>query len=229
MIINKVNFPFYNILIVLSVIIGLIYILISLYNENKLHKKIIVFIIMFFVFSFFGGKLYTYLLFKTDSLIKSSLSSYGGLAFAIIASFIYEKVFKDEKDIVKYTILSLPLIYCFTKIACHINGCCYGIEYDGPFSVIYPHVTSKPLFPVQLFEVILFFGLFIYCNKNKNRKDITYITLLFISLFKYLIEFLRYGNESLINPNQLFSIVLFAITLIIYIINFRHKHHQYYF
>lgn len=220
MIINKINFPIYNIIIIISVLSGLLYILLSLYNDKLLNKKIIIFVIMFFIFSFFGGKLYTYLLFDYDaSLLKSSLSSYGGLVFAILSAIIYEKIFKGEKNVIKYTILSLPLIYSFTKIACAINGCCYGIEYDGVFSVIYPHVMNKPLFPVQALEVIVFFITFIICNKNKNRKDITYITLLLISVFKYLIEFLRYGNTSLINQNQIFSIILFVITIIVYCIN----------
>ena len=225
MIINKIDFPIYMIIIVLSILIGILYILLSLYNEKLLNKKIIIFVIMYFVFTFLGGKLYTYIMFDYgESFLKSSLSSYGALSFAIIASIIYELVFKSEKNVIKYTILSMPLVYSFAKIACAINGCCFGIEYDGIFSVTYTSISSKSLFPVQIFEVIIFFILFLFCNKNKNRKDITYITLLFISVFKYLVEFLRYGNNSLINENQLFSIILFVITLVVYFIkhfNFR--------
>ena len=159
-------------------------------------------------------------LFDLDtSLLESSLSSYGGLVVAIIAAFIYELIFPTDKKVIKYTILSLPLIYSFTKIACAINGCCNGIFYNGPFAITYPHFSDKSVFPVQILEVIVFFILFLFCNKNKNRKDITYITLLFISIFKYLVEFLRYGNTSLINQNQLFSIILFVTTLVVYIIN----------
>lgn len=224
MIINKIDFPMYNIIVILSVLIGIIYILLSLYNDKLLNKKIIIFIIMFFIFSFFGGKLYTYILYDYGtSLLKSSLSSYGGLAFGIIAAIIYEKLFK-EKNVIKYTILSLPLIYSFTKIACAINGCCYGIKYDGFLSVTYPHVMNESLFPVQFLEVIVFFGLFIILNTNKNRKDIEYITLLLISVLKYLVEFLRFERINVINQNQIFSIILFSITLLLYIIN--HKRHR---
>ena len=224
MIINKIDFPIYNIITILAVIVGIIYILLSLYNDKLLNKKIIIFIIMFFIFSFLGGKLYTYVLYDYNtSFLKSSLSSYGGLAFAIIAAIIYEKLFK-EKNITKYTILSLPLIYSFTKIACAINGCCYGIKYNGIFSVTYPHIMNESLFPVQFLEVIIFFILFLILNSNKNRKDIGYITLLLISIFKYLIEFLRYERTTFINQNQLFSIILFFITLLLYIIH--HNHHR---
>jgi len=229
MIINKFDIPIYNILIVISVLIGITYIMMSLYNEKLLNKKIVFFIIMFFIFAFIGGKLYTYILYDYGfSLWKSSLSSYGGLAFVILASIIYEKIFPTDGKVIKYTILSLPLIYSFTKIACAFNGCCYGIEYSGPFAVTYPHIMNKSLFPIQFLEIILFFSLFLYSNTNKNRKDITYITLLLISVLKYLVEFLRFERSTLINQNQLFSIILFTITLIVYFIN-RHSHHQHYF
>lgn len=225
MIINKFDFPIYNVLIVMSVLIGITYIIMSLYNEKLLSKKIILFFIMFFIFSFIGGKLYTYILYDYNtSFMGSSLSSYGGLVFVILASIIYEKIFPTKGKVIKYTILSLPLIYSFTKIACAFNGCCYGIEYSGPLAVTYPHVMDKSLFPIQFLEIILFFSLFLYSNTNKNRKDITYITLLLISVFKYLVEFLRFERSTLINQNQLFSIILFTITLIVYCINRKHQH-----
>lgn len=227
MIINKVDSSIYNIIICISILIGILYIILSLYNEKQLNKKIIIFIIMFFIFSILGGKLYTYVMYDLDcSFLESSLSSYGGLISVVIASIIYEKIFDTKGKVIKYTILSLPLIYSFTKIGCSLIGCCEGIAYSGPFNITYPHQHNFSLFPIQPLEVIVFFLLFLFVNTNKNRKDIEYITLLFISILKYLSEFLRFSETNkVINQNQLFSIILFAITLLLYITH--HKHHHF--
>ena len=86
---------------------------------------------------------------------------------------------------------------------------------------MYPHIINKPLFPIQPLEVIIFFMLFLYSNTNKNKKEITYITIIAISILKFNLEFLRYSYYFL-NPNQIFSIVLLIITLIVYKINHNH-------
>ena len=218
MVINKIEFPIYEVMIALSVIVGALYILVSLKNDNVLSKKIVLFFILFFVCSILGGKLYTFVMYGfKHSFFNSSLSAYGGLVGVFFASYFYEKIFFTDGKVIKYTTLSLPLIYSFTKIGCFFTGCCYGIPYDGIFSVTYPHVMNRPLLPIQLIEVFVFFSLFIFCNTNKNRKDIKYITFLFIAIIKFFVEFLRYDQVyKFINPNQLFSVILFLITLIIY-------------
>ena len=218
MVINRVDFPIYEIMVAFSVFIGAFYILISLKNDYVLSKKIILFFILFFICSILGGKLYTFVMYGfKHSFINSSLSAYGGLAGVFFASYLYEKIFFTDGKVIRYTTLSLPLIYSFTKIGCFFTGCCYGIPYEGIFSVTYPHVINRPLLPIQLIEVIIFFALFIFCNSNKNRKDIIYITFLSISIIKFFAEFLRFDQTSkFINPNQLFSVILFLTTLIIY-------------
>lgn len=229
MVINRVDPIFYNIIIIVSIIVGIIYILMSLYNEKKLNKNIILFIIMFFVFAIFGGKLYTYVMYDLeDTLMESSLSAYGGLVSVVLASIVYEAIYPTKKRVIKYTILSLPLIYSFTKIGCSLIGCCEGIPYNGPLNITYPHQHAFSLFPIQPLEVIVFFILFIFVNKNKNRKDIEYITLLFIAVLKYLVEFLRLSETStIINPNQMFSLILFVCTLVVYIINYHIRRHHF--
>lgn len=221
MIINYINFPIYKILIGLSVIVGALYIYLSLKKENISNKNILLFFILFFIFAIFTGKLYTYIVNggKTNFL-KVSLTAYGGLIGVIIAAFIYEKIFYYEGIIIKYTIISLPLIYSFTKIACFFAGCCYGIPYSGPFSVTYPFVMEKSLFPIQLLEVFVFLLIFIFCNYFYKKKNINYVTLLLISLFKFLLDFLRYNHlHEFISKNQIFSIILCIITVTIYFIS----------
>lgn len=216
MIIKQVSFPIYNTMIITSVIVGCLYIFLSLKNENRSDKKLILFFVFYFVFAIVFGKLYTFIVcgFKT-SLLKSSLSSYGGLVGTIIWSIVYEKIFKGDGKVIKYTILALPLIYSFTKIGCFFVGCCHGFVYDGILAVKYPHRSDDYYFPVQLLEVFTFFIMFLVCNTNKDKKNIPFVTLFLISISKFLVEFLR--DTTPINANQIFSIILFLITFLIYI------------
>ena len=50
---------------------------------------------------------------------------------------------------------------------------------------------------------------------NKDKKNIAFITLLLIAITKFLVEFLR--DATPINANQIFSITLLIVTIIVYI------------
>ncbi len=214
MIIHDIPFPFYKTIMSCSIIIGILYVFLSLKNENISKKNILLFFIFFFIITYMSAKTYTFVVsgFK-KKFLECGLSSYGGLIGVIISPLIYEKIYPSDKKIIKYSILSLPLIYSFGKIGCFFVGCCYGIPYNGPFSVTYPHGLNIPLFPIQLLESFVFFILFLFCNTNKNKKNISYITLLLISILKFSLDFLRYSHiKELISSNQIFSVFLFIIT-----------------
>lgn len=219
MTINKINFPIYELMIALSVLIGILYIFLSLKNEKIKTPKIIIFYILFFLLAIIVGKIYTFITMGGQvNIIKVGPSSYGGLIGVAIASIIYEKFFPAKGKVIKYSVLSLPLIYAFGKIGCFFIGCCYGIPYDGPFAVTYPHISEKSLFPIQFLEIIIFFTIFITCNILKDKKNVVYITLLLIVIFKFLLDFLRYSHlTQTISPNQIFSLVLLIVIIIIYV------------
>ena len=221
MIINPIEFPIYKIMIVISVFTGILYIFLSLKNKNISNNKLLIFYFLFFLFAILTGKLYTFIIFKgTITFFKCGLTAYGGLIGVVVAAIIYEKIFPQKGIIIKHTIISLPLIYSFTKIGCFFHGCCYGIPYKGPLSITYPHVMNKSLFPIQLLEIIVFFIIFLFCNTNENKKNISYVTILLIALFKFLLDFLRYNHlKEFISSNQIFSIILCIITIFIYCIN----------
>lgn len=63
MVINMIDFPIYEVMIALSVLVGALYIFVSLKNDNVLSKKIVLFFILFFVCSILGGKLYTFVMY----------------------------------------------------------------------------------------------------------------------------------------------------------------------
>lgn len=149
MILHKSPIWVYNLIIVTSVIIGMIYVYLSLKKDKCEYKKIYLFFITYVVFAFVFGKLYTFIISGNNSFLKSGLSSYGGLIGVLIASIVFEKIHPTNSKIIKYTALSLPLVYSGTKVACFLAGCCYGIPYNGIFSVTYVDGLNISLFPIQ--------------------------------------------------------------------------------
>ena len=225
MVINHIDFPIYNILTIFAIIVGAIYIYICVNKENIPKKNILFFFIVFFIITIFSAKIYTLIEHPHSNFLKIGLTGYGGLIGAILSVLIYYIVFKNNVFF-KYVVISLPLIYSFAKLACFFCGCCYGIPYDGLFSVTYPHVMNTPLFPIQLVETISFIILFNICNTISNHKNIVYITLLLTFLLKFLLDFLRYSHiHDFLSNNQIVSIIFCFVTIIVYFIN--KKKHQY--
>lgn len=220
MVLHKINFPFYGIIIVFSIITGIIYIYhnIKKYNYNNDHT--LLYFIMYIAFAFICGKMYTVLVYDEYNILKAGLSAYGGLVGVVIASIIFEKMLPSDGIITKYTILSLPLVYGLSKIGCFIAGCCSGIPYEGLFKIKYANLLNIWQFPIQIIESIIFISIFILCHNLKKNKNINYFVLIMVAFFKFLLDFLRYDHiDLLITKNQLFSIILLAITIIIYIVN----------
>lgn len=218
MIINKINFPIYEVIMYSSIIIGIVYIFVALNKENLSKKNIISFFILFFMFSVFFAKLYNLIEHHgRGNLLTIGFTGYGGLIGAILAAYIYGKLYRDNRFF-KYTIISLPLIYGFAKLACFFNGCCYGIPYNGPLAVTYSQIMDKSLFPIQLLETFIFIIIFQICNSLHKNKDIIYITLIIVFIAKFLLDFLRYSHTyKLFSNNQVVSILLLSITIIIYL------------
>ena len=226
MTISRINFPIYGIIILTSIITGMIYIFFKLKENNNTSKEIFYYFIIYLTFAFLGGKMYTILVYYQVNLnlFTAGLSAYGGLIGVVIGSIIFEKMFYCKKEIIKYTVLSLPLVYGLTKIACFISGCCNGIPYNGIFSVVHKDGINIKQFPIQIVETIVFLLLFYVCNKNKNKKNITYITLLLTFIFKFILDFLRYEHIKIfLSRNQIVSILLIIFLLIINKTNYINK------
>lgn len=220
MIIHRINFPCYGIIIVFSIIIGMLYIYLNLKKDGYKNKQILLYFIMYIAFAFICGKMYTVLAYGENDILSAGLSAYGGLIGVVIGSIIFERILPTDGKIIEYTILSLPLVYGLTKIACFIVGCCGGIPYDGIFRIKYVDVLNIWQFPIQIVETIIFLLIFIVCHFLKKNNNINYIVMILVSTFKFLLDFLRYDHiNTLITRNQMFSIILLFITIITYIVN----------
>ena len=220
MIINKINFPLYGIIILISFLMGSIFNYIYL-SKNEIEKRhIFLFTFMSIAYSIFGGINLHSLTTKNYSIFNIGLSSYGGAIGIILAAIIFDKMCHSNGIYLKSSIMSLPLIYSISKLACFFAGCCYGIPYSGIFSVTYPSGLNIPLLPIQLIETIVFFIVFLCCILFRNNKNIITITLILSALAKFTLDFFRYShlNET-ISINQWISIAFIIIGLVLILKN----------
>ena len=198
----------------------MLYIYLNLKKDGYKNKQILLYFIMYIAFAFICGKMYTVLAYGENDILSAGLSAYGGLIGVVIGSIIFERILPTDGKIIEYTILSLPLVYGLTKIACFIVGCCGGIPYDSIFRIKYVDVLNIWQFPIQIVETIIFLLIFIVCHFLKKNNNINYIVMILVSTFKFLLDFLRYDHiNTLITRNQMFSIILLFITIITYIVN----------
>ncbi len=219
MTISKITFPIYSTFILFSIIIGMIYIYISLRKTKKWKSFIWLFFILSFYMTLVFGIFLTFLMNHAKVTLNNiGLTSYGGALGLVLASLIFEKIYPLEKLLIKYSILALPLIYGIAKIGCFFSGCCYGIPYNGIFSVIYIDGLNIPLFPIQLLETVSFITIFFVLNKLRNKDNIIYISLVIMSLLKFTLDFLRYDHlRTMITINQIISVIVFIIGLILFL------------
>lgn len=212
--IPKINFPIYMIIILLSIFIGMIYVFNSLKKISKVDNLYLYFILDMML-TLFMGIMVSIILSGSFDFSSIGLSSYGGVAGVILSSLIFEKIIPYDGNLIKFSIISLPLIYGLSKIACFISGCCYGIPYDGLLFVRYNKLN---VFPVQFLETVVFIIIFIICNRFKDNKNIIWYTIFTSAFFKFLLDYLRYDHiNKLITVNQAISIVLMILSVIVII------------
>lgn len=213
MVIGKINFPIYGLLILVSILIGTFYIALSLKKEKIQKEYILYYSFLNIVFAFFGGIALSMII--TNS---NSLSSYAGAISVIICAFIFNKIVPKNNIYLKYAIISLPLIYSIGKIGCFLAGCCYGIPYNGLFSVTYTNGLNIALFPIQALESIVFLIIFIILNLIKKKKYIIEYTLIICAFAKFSLDFLRYEHlTKVITMNQIISLALIVISILLII------------
>ena len=147
---------------------------------------------------------------------------YGGL-FGLLGSFrAYLTLKKLSLNIMDILAVPIPLFHAIARIGCFLGGCCFGIEYEGPLSVLYSntvygHIEIVPRIPVQLFEAVFNVLLFVYLiyllsSNNWQQKNILRRYMLIYSVGRFAIEYLR-GDSSRgitwgISFSQLISVII---------------------
>ena len=156
---------------------------------------------------------------------QGGMSFHGGLLGIIVASILFAK--KNNQDLFIYTdLVSLvaPIGIFFGRVSNFINSELYGIETNLPWSVQFIQIDNLYRHPTQLYEaffegVVLFIVLLYFKNKSFAKRPgfISGIFLVFYSIFRFAIEFLRVPDDQLgyllfnLTMGQLISIFFLII------------------
>lgn len=125
----------------------------------------------------------------------SRMRIFGGLLFTPVFLYFPVKYLAGDFGLVTDTFCpGMYILLGFSKIACAVYGCCYGIPCN--FGV-YNRFSDCTVFPVQLLESVLCFMLFglmyFYTAKAKHRKGTAWgLSIILYGVMRFVIEFLRY-------------------------------------
>ena len=205
----------YGLILVLSVVVGALFVFYNIREKVRRNRQILLYYMIYFPFAMAGGMFYSMIASGNFGMSKfPGLSSYGGLVGVIVGSIIFERIIPLEGEVIKYSVLSLPLVYGLSKLACFSAGCCAGICYDGPIGLLYPDRANVRQFPVQPLETIVFLLIFAVCYGFRKSAYVSYVTIWIAAAAKFVLEFLRYDHgDKLLNANQVFSIFLVLVSL----------------
>jgi len=176
--------------------------------------------VLFYNFNYFSNNFLD--IFK---IWQGGMSFHGGLIGVIIASILFSR--KNNQNPFNYLdIVSLvaPIGIFFGRISNFINSELYGTETNLPWGVKFIKVDEIYRHPTQLYEAFLegliLFLILIYFRKKLSLQRpgfISGIFLIFYSLFRFIIEFLRLPDEQLgyiflnLTMGQLMSFIFLLI------------------
>ena len=188
--------------------------------------------IIFYNFSYYINNF-----FDVFKVWEGGMSFHGGLIGIIIASILFTK--KHNQDSFLYMdLVSLvaPIGIFFGRLANFINSELYGTPTDIPWAVTFIQVDNLSRHPSQLYEailegIILFIVLMYFKNKDYLKKPglISGLFLIFYSIFRFFIEFVRVPDEQLgylifeLSMGQIISLIFFVIGIILFYLKNENK------
>lgn len=170
-------------------------------------------------------------------LMSGGFVFYGGFIGGFLGLLIYVKQFKMKfLPFLDVYAAVVPLGHAFGRVGCLFGGCCYGMEYDGPFAVVYHSSLNMstplntPLLPMQLIEalgLLLIFAIVLTVYlKGAKTGTVPVVYVLCYSVMRFILEFLRADSERGgllgLSTSQWISLGL-IITVILSVIFYRSK------
>jgi phosphatidylglycerol:prolipoprotein diacylglycerol transferase len=234
----------YGLMILIGVIIGTI-VAFSLARRMSIKNEDVIFAIIYGIIGFIvGGKL-LYLIIELPlilqnidriihdyqlliSLLSGGFVFYGGFIAGFLLMLFYCRRYQVPTSGMIATIIPIvPLVHAFGRIGCFFAGCCYGIPYEGWMHIVFHRSLVAPnevsLFPVQLLESAVNFGIFLFlyysARKAKSATAILTSYLILYSIMRFFMEYLR-GDSARgfllgLSVSQWISILLLIIAIFI--------------
>ena len=148
---------------------------------------------------------------------KGGMVLQGGLIFSLTFSIYYIKAHTlPFNQIADCAAPAISFGFAIGRIGCFLNGCCYGI----PFSIGFIFPSTSPagqafphqlLFPTQLLSSFNLFliGLVLHLFRKKGvaKYRLLNLFLIFYSIHRFFIEFLRTDTRTFICNLTLFQII----------------------
>lgn len=168
--------------------------------------------------------------------ISNGFVVYGGIIGGILAGFLFCKRYKLK--FLQYFDLVMPSIALaqgFGRIGCLLAGCCYGMQTDSPFSIVFSNSEFAPnhvhLFPAQIVSSVLdfahFFILIWFAKRKKADGQVAGLYLVLYSVGRFILEFFRgdleRGSVGSLSTSQFISIFLFIFGLGIIFERYYHR------
>lgn len=126
---------------------------------------------------------------------------FGGLLGGIFGAWLFCRLQKLPAG--KFFDLAFPavaLAQAFGRIGCFFAGCCYGVETESAFSIVFSHSEFAPnhvhLVPTQLISAVLDFVLCLFLlwyekNREKRSGELAAVYLIAYSAGRFILEFWR--------------------------------------
>ena len=152
---------------------------------------------------------------------------YGGLfggvaAFLLVYRFYY---LRHNPPIIKEVLKIAPSAICvghgIGRLGCFLNGCCYGIETEAWYGVMFPGHDHKVI-PTQLIEMVYLLVLALVLAILAFKKVTNYTFIIYMvsyGTFRFLIEFIRgdeRGQLQGLSPSQYWCIALIVGAVILF-------------
>ena len=181
-------------------------------------ENLLVFIIQVLSFTFSGEVFGSFIGARTDA--------YGYLIFTPI--FIYIFCYLLGVNPLKQLDVITPssaFIISILKISCFTAGCCSGFEWSYG---LYNHSTERYEFPIQLIEGLIYFIIFIFILRCKEKFKSGTLYPMYIAVYsfaKFFLQFLRADEKvfSIFNIHHCLSFIAFFISVIWLIVVIKHN------
>jgi phosphatidylglycerol:prolipoprotein diacylglycerol transferase len=173
---------------------------------------------------------------------EGGLTFYGGLVAAVVIGVLYLK--KRNLPVAEITDILAPQIalgVAIARIGCFLNGCCFGKESALPWACTFPPdslagsvMHGLHLHPVQIYaavaNLIIAIILWRLLKKNLPAGSVFACLLIFYGAWRFIIDFWRYYEDELLlgggglsmSWNQVVSIVLILVGIVLYYRSRRH-------
>ena len=179
-----------------------------------------------------------------NELMQGGFVFYGGVIGGVAAMLACGKIRALHVDSLKYAGICIPCVpaaHAFGRIGCRMAGCCYGIPYQGPGSIVYHHSSFAPneieLFPVQsveaVGELLIVAVLLIYLDSGRSRSKSRHGMALYFVLYvilRFVLEFFRYDGKErgiwgIFSTSQWISLAILA-GLAVWAVSLRRKERE---